>query len=577
MEQRRVLLAFLLMAVVLAFSQWWYGRLQPEADSVAPADTVATAPPAEPEPEPTVEDGDLSDTKQQPDTTGAPIEADRGAPTNELLSPGAAASPVVVETPLYTLTIDPQGGSIRQAELIQYPSFTESGPVTLVPDEGVFLQRAADLSGERIVFSEYQFAASEPALRLAPGGDEQTLVLEFQSGSERIVQEYRFTPDSYVVDYRLSIGLGGDGLLVTGLGPRLRSNEKKPRDDYGQNRAVARVDGEIFNLKAKDVDESATALNGVVDWAGLKSKYFLALLLAPPDSTPLSGVTVTGAMNDTLPTLDVAIGSPIRGGESGYRIFLGPQEYERLSALNEGLDNVNQYGWSWIRWMITPFAKLSVVVMLWLHQFIPSYGLVLIVFGLLIRVLTWPLTTKSYHSIRAMQKLQPEIQRIREQYKDDPQRMQQETMGLYREKKVNPLGGCLPQLIPMPILFALFFVFQGTIEFRGAPFLWIPDLSQPDPLYILPIFMGITMFGSSKLTATDPKMASMVYVMPLVLTFVFINLAAGLVLYYSFSNVLTFGQQWWLKQSTDREEEESQATTAPPPPSKPKKGKSKKS
>ncbi|MGH7563792.1 MAG: YidC/Oxa1 family membrane protein insertase, partial [Gemmatimonadota bacterium] len=153
----------------------------------------------------------------------------------------------------------------------------------------------------------------------------------------------------------------------------------------------------------------------------------------------------------------------------------------------------------------------------------------------------------SYSSIRAMQELQPEIQRIRERHKDDPQRMQQETMRLYKERKVNPLGGCLPNLLPMPILFALFFVFQSTIEFRGQDFLWLPDLSQADPLYILPIFLGLSMMASSKLTVSDPRMAAMTYVMPIVMTFVFLNLAAGLVLYYAISNVLTFAQQWWLK------------------------------
>jgi YidC/Oxa1 family membrane protein insertase len=178
---------------------------------------------------------------------------------------------------------------------------------------------------------------------------------------------------------------------------------------------------------------------------------------------------------------------------------------------------------------------------------------VLVVFGVLVRLVMWPLTTKSFRSIQAMQKIQPEIQRLRERYKNDPQKMQQETMRLYREKKVNPLGGCLPNLIPMPILFALFFVFQGTIEFRGQPFLWLPDLSQPDPWYVLPVLMGLTMFISSKLTQTDPKMAAMTYVMPVVLTFVFLNLAAGLVLYYTVSNVLTFVQQWMLRREANVE------------------------
>ena len=265
----------------------------------------------------------------------------------------------------------------------------------------------------------------------------------------------------------------------------------------------------------------------------------------------LSAVEVGGATDDSLPRVDVAVRSPVGSGSSAYRLYLGPQEYRRLAALNDGLDDVNQYGWSWIRWMITPFAKAIVVTMLWLHRFVPDYGLVLILFGVLVRLAMWPLTTKSFRSIQAMQKIQPEIQRLRERYKSDPQRMQQETMRLYKEKKVNPLGGCLPNLIPMPILFALFFVFQGTIEFRGQPFLWLPDLSQPDPWYILPILMGLTMFVSSKMTQTDPKMAAMTYVMPVVLTFVFLNLAAGLVLYYTVSNVLTFVQQWMLRRGVD--------------------------
>ncbi|HET6360570.1 MAG TPA: membrane protein insertase YidC [Gemmatimonadota bacterium] len=555
MEQRRVLLAFLLMALVLVASQWWYGRMQPPADagqqdttrvvdegpSPAVRDTGEDAGPPRDTIAPAVVPSDS--VAAAPDT--APASPDPYA--NELLAGGRAPSPVTVETPLYRMTIDPRGATVAQVELLRYESYQTEGPVRLVPEGEAFLARSVEIGDRRIALDSLTFQVGDSAIVLGTGDGPREIAFAHVSAGRRIVQTYRFDPADYVVDYRLELVGGGDGVVVTTVGPRLQTNEKNPREDYGQLRAVGRLDGEIVSFDAGDVEEERIARGGAVDWAGLKNKYFLGVLLAPPDGM-LSAVEVSGATDDSLPRVDVAVRSPVRAGTSAYRLYLGPQEYRRLAALNDGLDDVNQYGWSWIRWMITPFAKAIVVAMLWLHRFIPDYGLVLIVFGVLVRLVMWPLTTKSFRSIQAMQKIQPEIQRLRERYKSDPQRMQQETMRLYKEKKVNPLGGCLPNLIPMPILFALFFVFQGTIEFRGQPFLWLPDLSQPDPWYILPVLMGLTMFISSKLTQTDPKMAAMTYVMPVVLTFVFLNLAAGLVLYYTVSNVLTFVQQWMLRR-----------------------------
>jgi YidC/Oxa1 family membrane protein insertase len=553
MEQRRVLLAFLLMALVLVASQWWYGRTRPPADAGVQDTTgvVEEGAPAEPD------GARIASTTT--DTT-PPAAADSAAPAdtagpgdayaNELLAGGRAPSPVTVETPLYRMTLDPRGATVAQVELHRYQSYQGEGAVRLVPEGTAFLGRTAEIGDRRIPLDSLTFQPGDSALVLGTGDAPREIAFVHVSSGRRITQSYRFDPAEYVVDYRLDVGGTGDGVLVTAVGPRLRTNEKNPRDDYGQLRAVARIDEQVVSFVAGDVDEERIARGGEVDWAGLKNKYFLAVLLAPREGM-LSAVEVEGATDDSLPRLDVSVRSPLRSGSSAYRLYLGPQEYRRLAALNDGLDGVNQYGWSWLRWMITPFAKAIVVAMLWLHRFVPNYGLVLIVFGVLVRLAMWPLTTKSFRSIQAMQKIQPEIQRLRERYKSDPQRMQQETMRLYREKKVNPLGGCLPNVIPMPILFALFFVFQGTIEFRGQPFLWLPDLSQPDPWYILPILMGLTMFVSSKMTQTDPKMAAMTYVMPIVLTFVFLNLAAGLVLYYTVSNVLTFVQQWMLRRGME--------------------------
>jgi YidC/Oxa1 family membrane protein insertase len=559
MEQRRVLLAFLLMGLVLVGSQWWYGRMERPATDGAPADTtmgVSTSTPGDTAPP-------LAELAAGPDTTAATPDTvpaaevagqDTAAPppspyANALLEGAGAPAPVVVETPLYRITLDPRGGGMRQIELLRYDSYQHQGPVRLVPPESSFFERTAEVGDTRIPLDSLTFLPSAGEIVLEASDEPRELAFAHESAGRRIVQTYRFAPEEYVIDYRLELEPGAQGILVTRLGPRLQTNEKNPSEDYGQLRAVARLDGEVISYDAGDANEGTIALGGEVDWAGLKDKYFLATLLAPPDGA-LTALEVRGAEGDSLPLLQIAVASPIQAGNGAYRLYLGPQEYRRLSDLGEGLDDVNQYGWSWIRWMITPFAKAIVVTMLWLHRFVPDYGLVLILFGVLVRLAMWPLTTKSFRSIQAMQKIQPEILRLRERYKSDPQRMQQETMKLYREKKVNPLGGCLPNLIPMPILFALFFVFQSTIEFRGQSFLWLPDLSQPDPWYILPVLMGLTMFVSSKMVQTDPKMAAMTYAMPVVLTFVFLNLAAGLVLYYTVSNVLTFVQQWVLRRAS---------------------------
>ena len=181
-----------------------------------------------------------------------------------------------------------------------------------------------------------------------------------------------------------------------------------------------------------------------------------------------------------------------------------------------------------------------------------GYGWVLILFGLAMRVLLWPLNQKAMRSSMAMQAVQPEMKAVQERYKEDPQRMQQEVMKLYKEHGVNPLGGCLPMLIPMPILFALFFVFRETIEFRGVPFLWLPDLSRPDPLFIIPIAMGLSMFGVMRIgqigVPPNPQTKMMLYVMPGFLTFIFLKLSAGLNLYYAVSNIASIPQQWLIAQ-----------------------------
>ena len=202
---------------------------------------------------------------------------------------------------------------------------------------------------------------------------------------------------------------------------------------------------------------------------------------------------------------------------------------------------MNPYGWPGFRTLIRPVAVGVRWLLVWMHEHLHlAYGLVLVFFGVMVRILLWPLNQKAMRANMQLQAVQPLMKDIQERYKSDPQKLQQEMFKLYKEYNVNPLGGCWPMLLPMPVLFALFFVFQNTIELRGASFMWLPDLSRPDPLYIIPVVMGLSMWGLSKVgqigMEPNPQMKMMLYVMPIMMTFLFLNFASGLNLYYAVSN-----------------------------------------
>lgn len=552
--EKRTLLAFILMAVVLAISQYLFtpSAPPPEGDqgTPPPADTSTLGAPT---------------SQRNARTPSRPARTREGGPKLEgaAIPPaaGVPADPVRVETPLYALVVDRRGGVVTQVSLKRYPSYVDSLPVQLVPSGEAYLQRTIRAGDRELDLTGLLFDSDRETLRVGERSDSLVLTARTAGGVD-VRQVFRFSAETYEVDYRVDVeGLAGSGgVLETRLGPRLRSTEKSLDEDLGSFAAVARVGREVHSFQPKHVAKGPQLFRGSVTWAGIKSKYFLCALVST--EKPFERVTISAVPDDSLPGLEVVAGIPLEGGAAAYAFYLGPQEYRSLAAAGGSLQDVNQYGWSWIRWAIQPFAHLIVRILLWMHQLIPNYGVVLIIFGILVRLVMWPLTHKSFVSMQKMQVIQPEMQRLRERFKNDPQRMQQEMMKLYKERGVNPLGGCLPNLLPLPILFALFFVFQNTIEFRGAPFVgWIQDLSRPDPYYVLPILMGVTMFIQQKLTPVgdNPQMKVMLYFMPPFLTFIFLNLAAGLVLYYTVSNVLTFAQQLLLKRRS------SPAAEAPVP------------
>jgi len=222
------------------------------------------------------------------------------------------------------------------------------------------------------------------------------------------------------------------------------------------------------------------------------------------------------------------------------------------------LDDANPYG-GFLRPIIQPVSALVVNILIWMHDRLKlAYGWVLIIFGVLVRALLWPLNQKAMESSIRMQAVAPLLKQMQDRYKNEPERLQREMMKLYKDHNVNPFGGCLPMLLPMPVLFALFFVFANTIEFRGVPFLWLPDLARADPYYIIPIVMGLSMFVLSKVgqigVPPNPQAKTMLYFMPAFMTLLFLRFASGLNLYYAVSNIFSIPQQYMIARRRLREQ-----------------------
>jgi YidC/Oxa1 family membrane protein insertase len=374
-------------------------------------------------------------------------------------------------------------------------------------------------------------------------------------------------------------GLGDQGWSVlTSLGSGLPTNEKDSDEDFKQLAIV--TNGQAGGIESVLFDKIApaeviTAAGGPFHWVAVKNKYFLVAYVAPEEGPLFGGLIATGRQEEhsaiTLTSLPVPAGSD--GFEFG--AYIGPQVYSRLEAVGQDLEGVNPYGWKWLRPIIRPLVGIVMLILGWMHETLNlAYGWVLILFGVMMRVVLFPLYQKSMRAQMSQMQVQPLMKELKEKYGDDPQKMQTETMKLYKEHGVNPLAGCLPMMVPMPILFTLFFVFQGTIEFRGVPFLWLPDLSLKDPYYIIPLLMGVSMFllswiGQRGMDQDNPQMKMMVYVLPVVFTVMFAGFPSGLNLYYTTSNIASLPQQLYLSK-------ERQAARARMASSRPDDGKGKK-
>jgi YidC/Oxa1 family membrane protein insertase len=273
-------------------------------------------------------------------------------------------------------------------------------------------------------------------------------------------------------------------------------------------------------------------------------------------------MTITGGARTSkiATTASATLVKSIRNSTFGFDLYAGPQQSNELLSLGRDFDHVNPYGWSFLQPVVNPIAALCIKLLLWLHDHLKlSYGWVLVIFGVFIRVALWPLNQSAMRSSLKMQEIQPRLAEVQKKYRDKPEKQREEMMRVYKEANASPftaLSGCLPMLIPMPVLFALFFVFQNTIEFRGVPFLWLADISIKDPFFILPVLMGISMYLLSwiglKNAPPNPQAKMMSYMFPVMMTFVLANMASGLNLYYTAQNLAALPQQWFLAKERQK-------------------------
>jgi YidC/Oxa1 family membrane protein insertase len=466
---------------------------------------------------------------------------------------------VAAVAPLYRYTFSTRGARLVSAVLNDYGSFApgEHVPAQLIPPESKFLAYRLVVGPDTVSLADWQFEPSQRELDLVAEGG----ALEWMAHRGRVVVRlrYEFQPREYLFQVRGEVsGLGAGGLVLVGLGPRLRVVDADSLGDIGAYGVVTK-DGSTQSVAFGSLEPNARReLAGPFAWVAIKSKYFVAAVLAIDEGEPrFGGAVAIGGARDSLPSggvsrnaarahVSAVLAAP--AGRFHFSIYVGPQEYRRLARIGHDLEDVNPYGWIF-RPVIRPVSIWIVELLLWMHDTLRlAYGWVLILFGLAVRVLLWPLNQKAMRSSVAMQAIQPEIKVLQDRYKNDPQKVQQELFKLYKEHGVNPLGGCLPMLIPMPVLFALFFVFANTIEFRGVPFLWLPDLSRADPLYIIPLVMGLSMYGVSKVgqigVPPNPQTKMMLYLMPVMFTVLFLKFSSGLNLYYAVSNIASIPQQW---------------------------------
>lgn len=556
---KRFFLALFLSLIVIALSQLLFPPVKPAtAPSAEPAKDSSSRP----------QTGSSTQSSVAPPPVAVPSEARASATAPGATTSGAAvavtAEATEITTPKAIYRFSNVGAAPVSIVMRDYQRQSASGGFV---DLGV---PGASLLGYRLVTPTDTADLSQVPFSLSRAKNEKgDEVLTYRASVKGLPVSIAYSiPQDTAASYTMHAegrveGVQGQAYLLTELPRTLLPTEV---DTVGDHQSLA------YSVKPQR-DHARSVLFGGLDpgektlepgplnWAAVKNKYFVFGILAPPNGTPFSEVTLTGGprTSKVATNASASVVQAIRDGAFSFDIYAGPQESQRLTRMGRDFDHVNPYGWRFLQTVVHPIASKVIQALLWMHHRLNlSYGWVLIVLGILVRLALWPLNQSTMRSSLKMQELQPKLQAAQKKYKD-PVQQREAIMKVYKDAGVSPfagLTGCLPALLPMPILFALFFVFQNTIEFRGVSFMWLHDISVKDPFYILPLLMGASMYVLSWIgmrnAPPNPQAKMMGYMFPVMMTVVLLNMASGLNLYYTAQNIAALPQQWLLARERAR-------------------------
>lgn len=520
------------------------------------------------------------------DGTGAVAPATLGTsdvPDDSLLAPPSASEPataavdpvaqidqgrlVKVTTPVLEVWIDKLGGDLVRVQLPQFPLTLERPDVayhlldnsrgrTYVAQSGLIGRDGIDKGSSRPLYStsrsEYSLSEGDPELQVA---------LEVVEDGLKVSKRFTFRPDDYLVDLTYEIENTTDAPKQAALFAQLKRDRSEP---LGQETmalgprpylggALTTAESRYEKIEFDDLDDEGDFRQSVQGgWIAFLQHYFLSAWIAQPEATNRfygqrrnDGTYVFGFV---APAQDIAPGASA-SWQTGF--YAGPKDQERLEQIAPNLNLTVDYGFLW--WLAVPLFK----VLKWFHDLVGNWGVAIILLTVLVKIVLWPLSAKAYKSMANMRRVAPQMKRLQERHAGDRQKLSAEMMKLYQKEGVNPLGGCLPMLLPMPIFLALYWVLFESVELRQAPFMaWIADLSVMDPYFVLPLLMGASMYLQQLLSPAmgDPMQVRMMRLMPVMFTVLFLFFPAGLVLYWLVNNVISIAQQYWVIRQSEAAE-----------------------
>jgi YidC/Oxa1 family membrane protein insertase len=497
-------------------------------------------------------------SKPQPQKSGKQVEVEKKkepAPAKavEVIVPKKAVTEekeIKVDTELYSAIFTTRGGTLKYYEMKKYKD-KDGKNVILFKTQGIEPPLAIG-SREDLNLSDANFHTPGKDITLSKDKTSDSLIFEYAFKDFSIRRTYTFHNDDYRIDIKDDVS-GLPNYWIT-IGSDFGIHDKSQRTAHSGPVLLKETDRIEFDLKKLKETKS---YSGSLKWIAQEDKYFFAALVP---LTPMEEAKVW-KQDDSL-----VIAFKGKPTTNSFIFYAGPKEYEKLKALKVGLEYIVDFG----------FFSIIAIPLFWtlklFYKVIGNYGWAIVLLTLIVRIPFIPLVNKSQKAMKKMQELQPKMAEIREKYKKDPQKMQQEIMGLYKKYKVNPVSGCLPMILQIPVFFALYKILLIAVELRGASFmLWIKDLSAPDTLFghipawfpliggfavgPLPILMGITMLIQQRMTPTsmDPAQNKMMMLMPIVFTFLFLNFASGLVLYWLMNNVFSISQQFYVNKKLKRQ------------------------